>query len=199
MTHREEIRTVAILGDPLCTAVAALRLFAANPDLTVFLPYDSLAQVEGDLFPMSPVHPEALHALEPVATLRWPGFMVIQDGEEITEDLPIGLIDPMQCLIELEKYDIQPATAAPQDATLLRIPALPGFTSASRMLKWDREVELELPVLYEALGDDSYRQHLPCGPGLVMVRERLGPAYNSSEYFSAHFSALGASTKSGRE
>ena len=190
---RREPLAIQVGGEPLAAAVAALRLLQDEPGLAIFIDIDELAICEGDVFPLDLEDRSAIAAIQPLLIRQWPAFLAVRDSRIVQFDRCVGLVDPVQCLAELDRLRAGAVKEAPDGAIRLVPEGLPPITRSSQMIMHPVLRDLALPLLYEPLGPDAYRQYLPLGEGLIMVRERQGPPIHDDGFFINQQKILGVS------
>lgn len=142
---------------------------------------------------LSSLSPPALDLVEDFAVARWPGYLVIRDGQSHRHDDPVLLLDPVQLLLELgtelaahnmragvrsvsrrgTALAWQGGTA--QAADLVDLCALTRTEQCTQILGLDVARGLDLPVLADLdTRDEQWNalQHVPLGDERIYVRKR---------------------------
>lgn len=189
MTEQDAIR---IAGAPLPGALVAMRLGKTDQSLNIFFDLADLEQAEGELFPLQMECGAPNPIFASLVTAEFPGFIVINAAGEHRFNHPLGLVDPIQCRLELEGMIAGSLADAPPHAREVIVPAFDPVVKPSKALLDPEIAKLALPVIFKALPDNErYEQYIPLAEGMVMVRERRGCFGSPDSFFVRHRAIAG--------
>lgn len=173
-TRHGAITAVTICGAPLSVGLAALYLLRRRPGLAIHTQVDPGRAwlAEGEVVLLGNIGTSWRNTLAPLVACEWPGFLVLDDEARSEHPAaPVGLVDPVQCEVELAEFEPWLLHEPAIGAATLRVPPLGEPLRPSRVLEASFSEKLDLPVLYEATNAaEEFAQYLPLGGGSTMVR-----------------------------